>query len=298
MRLSLLAVLGVLAIAPASAGAATTINVTEPSDAPLAAGNECAGGETCTLRAAVEKADAEGGEVTIALPAGTYALSEGALWAEDDVQLTVRGEGAATTTIEGSDDSVFGVEDGSSLLLAGVTVTGGGEQYGGGVYVEDNGTLRVQDSTVTKNQAEFGGGIYGEIGSSVSVEESSITANEAAEGGGIAMETEFCRGEIATRPALRHGHAAARPQVLASGLARGLEISRSTISGNDAFEGYGGGIYNGPICKQFLDLAGRAAAIKPASISEQESGLTIDQTTISGNHAEGGESFAGIGGVN
>ena len=98
MRLSLLAVLGVLAIAPASAGAATTINVTEPSDAPLAAGNECAGGETCTLRAAVEKADAEGGEVTIALPAGTYALSEGALWAEDDVQLTVRGEGAATTS--------------------------------------------------------------------------------------------------------------------------------------------------------------------------------------------------------
>ncbi|MHB8532458.1 MAG: hypothetical protein ACYDC2_07035, partial [Solirubrobacteraceae bacterium] len=107
--------LGVLAIAPASADAATTLTVTEPGDASLAPGNECGAGEGCTLRGAVELADAQGGEVTIELPAGTYELPKGELWAEG-VQLTVRGAGAGSTTLDGEGKhAVFGVEAEAAL---------------------------------------------------------------------------------------------------------------------------------------------------------------------------------------
>ena len=298
MKLSLLAVLGVMAIAPATASAAT-ITVNETNDAPLAAGVECGTGEGCTLRAAVELADEAGGASTIELPAGTYKLTEGALWIEDGAQVTVHGPGAATTTIEGGDGGVLRTEAGGELTVQDLTVTGGEEGVGGGLYAEFDGALTIEGSVVTKNRAAFGGGVFGEEGSSVNVRESTVTGNEAAfAGGGVAMDTgQFC--DLAILDAARSAHArtqtrslgAARP--FAATLTRGLTISRSTIEGNESEFGPGGGIFAGSGCMLpgVAKAAGKSLKMSngasPASIAEEEGGLTIDQTTIAGNLAEG-----------
>lgn len=315
MRLTLLAVLGVMAIAPASASAATTLNVNTEADGPLTSGNECGGGvEECTLRAAIERAD-KVGEVTIELPAGTYAVSEGALAVDDDAEVTVHGSGAASTIIESNgSDRVFEVEDTSELTLDGVTITGGDQDEGAGIYAE--GSLTVENSTVTKNHANDegggiyvegggsaslrnstisddtafeGGGIYGEDGSSVAVLESTITGNEAKFGGGIAIENGSA---CVVRIESRHAHADVKPS-FESGLASGLTVSRSTIEGNIVHDGLGGGIYDGPFCGFLEDAKAGVSSVKPASLVEQEGGLAIDQTTIAGNSAEG---ELGIGG--
>ena len=298
MRLSLLAVLGVLAIAPATASAAT-ITVRETNDAPLASGVECGEGEGCSLRAAVELADEAGGASTIELPAGTYELTEGALWIEDGAQVTIHGAGAATTTIEGGKGGVLRAEAGAELTVQDVTVTGGEEEAGGGLYAESDGALTIEGSVVTKNLAALGGGVFGEEGSSVTVRESSIAGNEALfAGGGIAMDTgQFCG--LAILDAARSHRAGAQARSLgaarpfAATLTRGLTVSRSTIEGNQTQYGPGGGVFAGSGCvvPEVAKAAGTSvkpsSTAKPASIGEEEGGLSIDQTTIANNTAEG-----------
>ena len=304
MKLSLLAVLGVMAFAPATASAAT-ITVKETNDAPLAAGVECGAGEGCTLRAAIELADETGGASTIELPAGTYALSEGALWIEDGAQVTVHGGDAATTTIEGAEGGVLRTEAGGELTVQDVTVTGGQEGVGGGLYAESDGAVTIEGSVVTKNEAALGGGVFGEEGSSVTVRESTVTGNGAAfAGGGVAMDTgQFC--DLAILDAARSQKAGAQTRSLgtarpfAATLTRGLTISRSTIEGNETDFGPGGGIFAGSGCvlPEIAKAAGKSlkssTGARPASIAEEEGGLTIDQTTIANNLAEGP---MGIGG--
>ncbi len=306
-RLALLTVLGVMAIAPASASAAGTINVNTDADGSIAAGAECGSGETCTLRSAVEVADERGGETTIVVPAGTYTQSGDELAIEGDSRVTIQGAGAGNTTIAGSGSSeVFWVQDGNALTLDGVTVTGGSAQDGGGIYVDGDASLLVQGATVSGNHAAYeGGGIYGEESSSVSVRESAITGNEARSGGGIGIETEDNCEETedyaapATRAAKRrHARAAASP-ALTGEITRGLTVSRSTIEDNTARDGLGGGIFNGP-CLSYYEEEQHQIEIPEArrdSLSEQEGGLTIEQSTIAGNLATLGESAdSGIGG--
>jgi hypothetical protein len=105
--IGLLAAIALLALASASALAATPIAVTETTDAPLAPSvSTCESTDAakgCTLRAAVELADAQGGEVTIDVPAGTYKETaiEPTLVIEDHAEVTISGAGAEKTIIEG-----------------------------------------------------------------------------------------------------------------------------------------------------------------------------------------------------
>lgn len=300
MRLSLLAVLGAMALAPATASAATTITVKEGTDAALSAGHECGSGEGCSLRGAVELADNSGGETTIDVPAGEYALTEGELSVEDGADVTIHGAGAAATIIEQNtpNSGVIGVEGGGSLTLQGVTVRGGEEFIGGGLYAGRDGALAVEQSTVTGNEAAVGGGIFGQQGSSVSVTESTIAGNEAETGGGIAMETSQCELQVAaTRPTARTSHASGRaPAAQPLPFASGLTVSRSTIEGNHAVGGDGGGIYYGPSCFAVPESK-PVASVRPLSLVEEEGGLTIEQSTIAGNSAGSSEVFGVGGGV-
>lgn len=305
MKLSLLAVLGVLAIAPASASAATTLKVTEQKDAALAPENECEAGEACTLRAAFERADEAGGETTIEAPAGTYVLEKGELEAEDGAQITLRGAGAGSTTIEGHRESEseyrddFVVWSGGALTLDGVTVTGGKGLVGAGALAEREASLTVEHSAVTGNTAFLGGGIFGEVGASVLVRESSVTGNQADDGGGIATLAGWCDEELVR---LAVSHAAKRADgTLPAALAAGLTVSRSTIEGNTA-QGVGGGIFYGNGCGVLAGakpalLGARAAAsvesalenarqASAAPLDEEEGGLTIEQSLIASNRAE------------
>lgn len=280
-RLSLLAVLAAMAIVPASASAAGTIAVNRDSDGPLGPGNECASGETCTLRAAVERADDESASVTIELPAGSYELSEGELWVEDGADVTLQGAGTSATTVQGDGSSgVLSVEDGGHLTVRGLTVSGGDSSEGGGLYAEFGSVLNVEQSAVTKNEGEIGGGIFGEQGASVNVTESSVTGNSSFAGGGIAVAGE-CYVEVEGKPRARH---ATHRLALAGPFSGGLSVSRSSVEGNEAE--LGGGIVNLPYCTEEDTVKGsERSSASPAIVDEQEDGMQLEQSSVSDNRA-------------
>lgn len=362
-----------IAIVPASAAAATaTIKVDESStDSTLETGSTtCKSNDAlkgCTLRAAVELANIDseeaGGEsVAVEVPAATYTETLDDLAIEGGASVVIDGAGIGKTIIVGSSNgAVLEVEEGGSLTVNGVTVRGGRDYVGGGVFVDDDGSLAVESSAIEENEARaagggifagwgsavtiskssvddnlaggveddqgYGGGIYSSPFSLVAIEQSTIDGNKAAfSGGGIyrAAVSEFCDGVAGDldRPG-------ARRAVVPAGDEFGDEmtIKQSTIEANTAEAGLGGGIDTqrenceqggtaaSPAAHHYTPAAShhswadgarpsRAArraeldSLRPASIAESTSELTIEQSTIARNRAEApeGSGFAGYGG--
>lgn len=310
LGIGLLAVLALLAIAPASAAAAGTITVNETEDAKLVSGETTcvseAAGKGCTLRAAVELADNEGGEVTIDLPEGDYKLLPAAsLSIKDGVSITIDASaGAGKTIIEGQPNaSIFVVEGDGSLTVEGVTVEHGGTEGSGGAFdVGVDGELTIEKSTITENKAEDGGGIFGEAGSSITIKASRIEKNTSEfDGGGISGESDDDSGaSIAieegsmvvnnTSTDSDGGGVHVESEECDGSLTGGLTVKQSTIADNTA-GGDGGGIaaFSEEQCgreeARSADFSAEQAS--PAVIAElfSEDGLTVEQSTIADNSA-------------
>src|SRR2546428_4296509 len=161
-----------LAVAPA---AAATFTVNDPADAVDAAPGDgrCAtAGGSCTLRAAIQEANAHTGADTIMVPAGTYPLTiagrgedaaaTGDLDITDDV--TIIGAGADSTIVDGNGiDRVFEIANpASTVAISSLTIRNGdpgpvaGDTDGGGLY--NQGTLTLSDVVVAHNTASAGSG--------------------------------------------------------------------------------------------------------------------------------------------
>jgi hypothetical protein len=130
---------------------------------------------TCTLRAAVQEANALSGTDTIIIPAGIYNLSipgkgedlneTGDLDITDDLSIT--GSHADETIIDGSGlDRVFQVFESSNVAICCVTIRNGRTfdgEHGGGIFSQ--GTLTINNSTISGNLADKrGGAIFNDSG--------------------------------------------------------------------------------------------------------------------------------------
>ena len=125
----------------------------------------------CTLRAAVQEANALSGPDDIVLPAGSYVLTRvgrddaGTVGDLDVVgDLTITGAGASTTEVDGNHTSrVFEVVLGS-LAMSGVTVRGGQteDDFAGGISAPGT-TMELTDCVVTDNHGNIGGGLLGQM---------------------------------------------------------------------------------------------------------------------------------------
>ena len=234
---------------------AATFNVTSTMDAVDASPGDgiCASaGSQCTLRAAVQEANALPGADTIMLPAGTYVLTVGGASARcedaaakgdlditDDV--TIIGAGAPITIIDGNGiDRVFDVA--AKADIRGVTIRNGNAgtttcpsgigPVGGAIYSAP-GTVAagvtLTEVAIMQNTATHGAGIENDLGSSLDLNGVTVSANTASiAGGGIE--------NLAGAP--------------------GTTLANVTVSGNSA--GSGGGIRN-------------------------EGDLTLESVTMSGN---------------
>jgi CSLREA domain-containing protein len=126
----------------------------------------------CTLRAAIQEANALDGPDTIDLGAGTYTLTIG--WGGEDAaatgdlditdDLTLTGAGTMNTIIDGGQvDRVFHVIGSVTVEIAGVTIQNGlaDSDSGAGVY-NSGGVVTLTDSTLRNNWAwsSSGGAIY------------------------------------------------------------------------------------------------------------------------------------------
>ena len=116
----------------------------------------------CTVRAAVDEANAFSGDPsdTIAVPAGSYQLTQGEL--QIDSRITLTGAGAASTVIHRAAGvsgfrifHVTGKVRPGRLVISGVTVRGRQRRpfsSGGGILNEGSGLLTLRNSAITGNR--------------------------------------------------------------------------------------------------------------------------------------------------
>jgi len=163
------AALALLILAAGAAAAARPVHAAAPNstvtslaDADLVAGsNTCVStltGGDCTLRAAIELSDASGGGSTIRLnlPApGQIKLTLGQLDIQRSLTVTGAGHAANAVTAVASPPNmgaprVFAVEDGATVALSGLTVSGARNGFdGGGIF--NGGNLTLTDVDVRDN---------------------------------------------------------------------------------------------------------------------------------------------------
>ena len=191
---------------------AATITVTNTNDSGAG-----------SLRQAI--ADAVNGDTIDFGVTGTITLTTGELLV--DKSITIHGPGPDHLTVDGNHASgVFQVQvvGGGTATIAGLTITNGNANRGGGIYNESS-TLTVSNCTISSNSAPdafgVGGGIFNDVSFSngtLEILNCTISGNSAGDnGGGI---YNYGGSMNAT-----------------------LKVLNSTISGNSAHF-YGGGIYN------------------------------------------------------
>lgn len=258
---------------PGAARAAATFTVNSTADAVDANPGDgiCetgAGNGICTLRAAIQEANAFPGDDTLVLPAGIYVLSipgvdeDGSATGDLDISsnLTITGAGAATTIIDGGGlDRVFQIDllfpsGDIAVTIQGVTIRNGDTtlstiKNGGGIVVFDNGSgnstiLTLDGGVVSGNTGGTGGGIATTGSASLHINDSTVSGNSAVvdNAGGIDNSGTL----VMTRTSVTGNTAA----IHAGGLFNNggvfnntsATITDSLFSGNTATAGSGGGI--------------------------------------------------------
>ncbi len=262
-----LALPGAFPVNAALAAPALTFTVNSTADTHDASpGNGiCAdGGGHCTLRAAVEEANALAGDDTITLPAGTYGLTLDS-YINVTTNVTVNGAGRTTTILNGSqnDAQAFRVASSGRLALNDLRIQD--FDYMGAIDNEQ-GTVVIDNCAVSDNYHYYGNGTGGAIenrGGVVTISSSTLSVNRAAKDGGAIYND----GGTVT-------------------------ISWNTIlSGNEAIGGpsqraWGGAIYSSGgnvYINNYSEVTGNQAYTGGGAIGMSGGTLTIFLSQVSGN---------------
>ena len=269
--------------------AAFTVNPTaDATDANPGDGTCATESGECTLRAAIQEANALPGADTITLPAGTYTLAIPS-FGEDPAatgdlgitaDLTINGAGAATTIVDGGGrGTVFRIVGGTAEI-SGMTIRNGlGQSVGGGIFNE--GTLTLNESTVTDNSSQSGAGIYND--GTLTLNGSTVSGNTGGSGAGI-----YNGGTLTVNSSIVSDNSASGA---GAGIYNGgtLTVNSSIVSDNSA-DGSGGGIYNifGSLTlnsSTVSDNSGRGGGGIFNGFGPAASVATVNGSTVSGNAA-------------
>ena len=204
---------------PGWAQAATFVVNSTADVVDAAPGNgACAtAGCVCTVRAAIQEANALSGADTITFDPSVFSVPQtitlGSALPSIAQDLTIAGPGANVLTVDANQTgSVFRIDSGvKTTTMSDLTITGGkaGASAGGGIYdlgalltltnvtvrgntadsgggIMQAGTVVLNNSTVSGNTADSGGGIINYINGTLTLNNSTISGNSARYGGGIA----------------------------------------------------------------------------------------------------------------
>lgn len=255
---SYLLCLSLLCGSPAFAIDFTVNNPLDNTDANLGDGICQSDDGSCTLRAAVQEANASPGADIIHLPSETYVLTNGTsnenLAVEGDLDitgdLTIIGTGVSKPVIDGNaTGNVINVRNNSSLDMQFLVIQNGllpgsyGDN-GAGIHVSPGATLKTSDLELIGNEAFSGGAIYcieGRLDINTTLfsgNHSNSTSGSGGAGGGSAIKAQQgCNVSINASTFLNN---------TADGYGAGIQmesgellISNSTFNNNNA--GIGGG---------------------------------------------------------
>ena len=194
----------------------------------------------CTLRGAINLANAISGTDTISFAAGVFNPGTITLTANLPTiatNINIIGLGATLVTINGADSyQPFLILSSTTVNLSDITITHGSAEEGGGIL--NDGMLTVTNSTFDSNYAHVNGGGIRSAGK-LTVINSTFSANRAENGsGGAIISHDFpltvSNSTFSTNSALAGGG------VFSSGMST---ITNSTFASNWA-QYYGGGLYN------------------------------------------------------
>ena len=299
--IALWALLGLAAIAAvetATARADTTIHVTTTAD-EIAVDGQCSLVEALYIKAGFNEPDCStlpvSGTATIVVPAGCYRVSAAVPFPELSGAEVIEGAGPGRADCSGggtviqqqAPTQVLFIDSGADTTISGLTLTGGhpvcpsaADPFcnGGGVFNAGR-ALTLRDVLVTGNSAgsaldaftggRGGGGIYNFKGSAVTVEDSTITANSAGNG-------------APSGSAARGGNGGEGGGILNDG--GQVTLVDSTVSGNSA----GAAADGGDFVSAFNGTDGGDGGGGGGIANFPASTLTIERSTISGNHAGNG----------
>lgn len=308
--------LSMLTAGPALAGDGSrgtrTIEVTTTKDtADRAPGDGvCADAQgQCSLRAAVQQANASGGG-TIRLQKAVYALTitgpgeDAAATGDLDVRTAVRIEGNGATVDARGHDRVLDVLAGAALTLRDVTVTGGvapgtGVPASGG-GVRNAGTFEADRSAIVRNSApRAGGGVEAVAGSSTTISRSTLSDNSTGPGpgNGGGLHLTGTGTVVVDRTVVTGNRAASEGGGLWNSGTGTMTVDRSTIahnraSGAEATNG-GGGLFQeaGPSGKLTVtrsEVTGNVAdgaAGSGGGLFNDQGTLVVERTVVRGNSA-------------
>lgn len=295
-----------LAMTPARADlASSTFNVDSTTDEPDASPGDgfCYSTPSgkCTLRAAIQEANALVGVNTIVLPVGGYVLAIAGrgenLAAAGDLDITsslvVSGTDRGGVILDGNGlDRLFDIYSPATVTISEVTIQHGdagagmGPAYSGGGIALSSGSSLTLDGVILRNNTagDSGGGLYNNAGAAT-LNDVVVENNTASYVGGIrstgALTLNNCT--VSGNQAANYGGGIQSSYVLA--------LNASTVSGNTA-GGNGGGVY--------INLG--AATLDNSTISDNtansgwgggvwvyyQAEITATNTTISHNNAGGG----------
>ena len=238
---------------PAAAAGPFTVNTTADTHDANTGDGVCSDGSACSLRAALEQANASGGSTTINLPPGTYNLSLGDLIAgtQANTAITLHGTGAAASTIihqagSGLMDIVvnYNVDANVVLSLDNLTLTGGSENendpdgFGGnGGAILAGGSSSAAGNSLTVTNVTFSGDYCSPV------------SNAGCTGGAISMTGG---GDLTVTGSTFSGNSASKNSGTGGGGAiyfdnggqpGNVSITASTFTNNTARAGQGGAVF-------------------------------------------------------
>jgi len=239
----------------ASQSVAATFTVNSTADTPDATPGDgvCAtAGAVCTLRAAIEEANALAGADLINIPGGTYVLTSELLIFSD---INLVGSASPLTKISGNVATrVVNIAGGAVVNFTDLEITEGRADHGAGIRI-GAGTvtlLRVRvDSNAANSGTQLGGGIYAD-GGLLTVRDSLIDINSATNGGGGIYVGGTGTLDLITSTVFFN-----QTNTLGGGIASDGSVTtlNSTIAQNAASNGAGIAILSGPANIQFTTVA-------------------------------------------
>jgi predicted outer membrane repeat protein len=234
----------------------------------------CAATDGCTLRAAIEEANATEGAQTIALGYGVHQLNlsddAGRLRVAGDELLindavTIVGLSADRTVVNANSQSRIITVRNSSATLRNMMLTGGATSGDGGAIVVESGDATLEAMAVAGNRSEGrGGGVMVQDGATLTIRQSAFTDNRAATDGGA---------------------------IWSSG--RAVQIENSTFSRGNADRGGAIRHAGGTLSLTNVTLVGNSAATEGGAIHADGDGISISNTILSSNGAPLGSNCLG-----
>jgi CSLREA domain-containing protein len=285
------------ATGPGLAASPITLTVNSTADAADVAPGDgvcetAPGNRTCTLRAAVQEANAAAGAGVIILPAGIYTLTvtgpgeDAARTGDLDIRnnLTLSGASAGTTVIDASrlGNRVFNIGWlTTTVQISGVTIQSGRPAAGDGGGIRSSGTLTLSSSSLIGNSALAGqgGGLF-IMGGAATLISTTVGSNFALAGGGVAA------GGVASQTSTLTLNAVSVISNTAAGEGVGLVCRQSACSlTNVTLSGNLGGavpvILAGP--GSTLSLTNVTVAGNSGGLTSQQGSVSLENTILSGN---------------